>query len=542
MYAEVTPSYRVKMKLTLTYTIPIIIMSLIILLLTSPIIMSVALKAYSATENLTATPIKHLVVIFQENISFDHYFATYPYAKNPQDDEHVFHASPNTPTVNNLNSSGLLTTNTNEYQPFRFDRSQAITRDMNHDYTAEQNATNGGLMDKFVKYTSPKNCSDSDCFKQVMGYYDGNTVTALWNYAQHFAMSDNFFSTTFGPSLLGHLNLISGQTHNATIVNPKVHETNTNDGSRIINGTVIGNKDPALDDCSDSTHSVILMKGRNIGDLLNSKNITWGWFSEGFIPSVKTDDGKWHCSSSSGGVLLPLNNTNKNHDYYPLVEPFQYYNSTANIHHLSPKSVATIGQTDQANHQYNLSMFWEAADNANLPSASFIKSATSEQGHPAISDPLREQTFLVNTLNHLQEIPQWNSTAVIITYDDSDGWYDHVMPPIVSQSNDPKHDGLVGPNGLCGHAPAGAYQDRCGYGPRLPLLVISHYAKVNYVDHGITDQSSVLRFIEDNWNLGRIGNQSFDAKAGSILNMFEFGTTDHHAPGLVLDNLTGLPK
>jgi phospholipase C len=155
---------------------------------------------------------------------------------------------------------------------------------MNHGYTAEQNATNGGLMDKFVKYTSPRFCNEPDRFKQVMGYYDGNTVTALWKYAQHFAMSDNFFSTTFGPSLLGHLNLISGQTHNATIVNPKGNETNTSDGSRIIDGTVIANKDPAFDDYSNSAFSVILMQGRNIGDLLNSKNITWEWFSEGFIP------------------------------------------------------------------------------------------------------------------------------------------------------------------------------------------------------------------------------------------------------------------
>ena len=87
------------------------------------------------------------------------------------------------------------------------------------------------------------------------------------------------------------------------------------------------------------------------------------------------------------------------------------------------------------------------------------------------------------------------------------------MPPIVSQSNDPKYDRLLGENGLCGQAPAGAYQDRCGYGPRLTFLVISPYAKVNYVDHQIIDQTSIIRFIEDNWNLGRIGNQSFDVKA-----------------------------
>jgi phospholipase C len=125
--------------------------------------------------------------------------------------------------------------------------------------------------------------------------------------------------------------------------------------------------------------------------------------------------------------------------------------------------------------------------------------------------------------------------------EDSDGWYDHVMPPIVSQSNDHMYDGLLGENGLCGHAPAGAYQDRCGYGPRLPFLIISPYAKVNYVDHGITDQTSIIHFIEDNWNLGRIGNQSFDEKAGSIMNMFNL-TAGYHANKLVLNPLTGIGK
>lgn len=89
--------------------------------------------------------------------------------------------------------------------------------------------------------------------------------------------------------------------------------------------------------------------------------------------------------------------------------------------------------------------------------------------------------------------------AIIITYDDSDGWYDHVMSPIVNQSNT-DDDALTG-NGNCGIAANGAYQGRCGYGPRLPLLIISPFAKENFVDHSITDQSSILRFIDDNWNL-----------------------------------------
>lgn len=133
--------------------------------------------------------------------------------------------------------------------------------------------------------------------------------------------------------------------------------------------------------------------------------------------------------------------------------------------------------------------------------------------------------------------PRSSIPAVFITYDDSGGQYDHVMPPIVSQSNT-SADYLTGP-GSCGVAPSGTYQGRCGYGPRLPLLVISPWAKVNFVDHGVTDQTSILRFIEDNWNLGRIGDQSFDEKAGSLLNLFDFGGTG--ATKLFLNPATGEP-
>ena len=127
--------------------------------------------------------------------------------------------------------------------------------------------------------------------------------------------------------------------------------------------------------------------------------------------------------------------------------------------------------------------------------------------------------------------------AILITWDDSDGWYDHVMPPIVNQSSDPDHDALLGP-GLCGTAAPGAYQDRCGYGPRIPFLVLSPFAKRNFVDHSLEDMTSIIRFIEDNWSLGQIGDQSFDAEAGSILNAFDFGHPVA-TPPLILDPNTG---
>ncbi|MFL6399892.1 MAG: phospholipase C [Nitrososphaeraceae archaeon] len=491
----------------------------------------------STTNPPTATPIKHLVVIYQENVAFDHYFATYPKAAN-LDGEPRFSSSPNIPSINGLTTAGLLTNNTNLANPFRLDRSQATLISLcnpDHDYTALQKSFNGGLMDKFVENSglrSQKNCDP----KLVMGYFDGNTVTALWSYAQHYAMSDNFYSSNIGPSFPGHLNLVSGQTHGAT-------PTNITDN--VVNGTVIGDIPSVYDDCSVGT-KIISMSGKNIGDLMNEKGISWGWFQGGFKPSGTSADNKAVCGTAH------MNIAGKNvTDYVVHHEPFQYYKSTANPHHLPPTSAAMVGKTDQTNHQYDLSDFWNAANVGNIPAISFLKASQYQTGHPKYSDPIDEQTFLVNTINRLETLPQWNSTAIIIAYDDSGGWYDHVMPPIISQSNDPKYDSLVGSTGLCGHAPSEQiYQDRCGYGARLPMLVLSPYAKVNYVDHSITDQSSILRFIEDNWHLGRIGNQSFDAKAGSIMNMFDFSSSnsgyrakDNHlflnpASGLEIQNAT----
>jgi phospholipase C len=489
----------------------------------------------STTNPPTATPIKHLVVIYQENVAFDHYFATYPKAANP-DPLYSFHASPNTPSINGLTTAGLLTNNTNLANPFRLDRSQAALISLcnpDHDYTALQKSFNGGLMDKFVENSglqSQKNCAP----KLVMGYFDGNTITALWRYAQHYAMSDNFYSSNIGPSFPGHLNLISGQTHGAT-------PTNITDN--VVNGTVIGDIPSVYDDCSKGKKTLISMSGKNIGDLLNEKGISWGWFQGGFKPSGTSADNKPVCGYAH------MNIAGKNvTDYVVHHEPFQYYKSTANPHHLPPTSAAMVGKTDQANHQYDLSDFWNAWRIGNLPAVSFLKAPQYQTGHPGYSDPIADQRFLESVIDsRLQNSPQWRdgSTAIIIAYDDSGGWYDHVMPPIISQSNDPKYDSLVGSTGLCGHAPSEQiYQDRCGYGARLPMLVLSPYAKVNYVDHSITDQSSILRFIEDNWHLGRIGNQSFDAKAGSIMNMFDFSRAkDNHvflnpASGLEIQNAT----
>jgi phospholipase C len=459
----------------------------------------------------TTTPIKHIVVIFQENRSFDQYFATYPQAANLPG-EPPFHAMPGTPSVNGLTTAGLLSNNPNGANPQRLSPAEAIVCSDSHDYTDEQNAFDHGLMDMFPEHTATTPCPLS----QVVDYFDGNTVTALWNYAQHFAMTDTSFNTTFGPSAPGAVNLISGQTHGV------VNSVGNISGDVVMN-TLIGDADPYYDDCGSPDQ--VALGGKNIGDLLNAQGVTWGWFEGGFSDCSQTH------TTTNGGVR---------NDYIPHHQPFMYYASTANPHHLPPTSVAMIGhQGDQANHQYDIPNFWQAAIAGNMPAVSFIKAPAYEDGNAGYSNPLLEQQFVVDLINRLEALPTWSSTAVVIAWDDSGGWYDHVMSPIVNQSQTAR-DALTGP-GLCGSNPAmasGGYQARCGYGTRLPMLVVSPWSKQNYVAHNITDQTSIIRFIEDNWQTGRIGDSSFDGIAGDIQPMFDFKKHDLNPP-LVLSTTTG---
>ncbi|GCB53169.1 phospholipase C precursor [Streptomyces sp. NL15-2K] len=487
----------------------------------------------------TATPIKHVVVIYDENVSFDHYFATYPQAANT--DGTKFEAAARTPKADDLLTAGLLTKNPNLYAPKRLSGSQAMTCDQNHSYGPEQYAADGGKADKYVENTEVSKCSG--LFGEpglVMDYYDGNTVTGLWNYAQHYALNDRSFSSVYGPSTPGALNLISGQTHGVVSVDPASgtedpKQTQAPDSYTVLSpdaqgvGTVINDPDPAFDDCSDKDHTatnaLAAMRGKNIGDLLNAKGVTWGWFQGGFRPSTPWD-GEQGSYAKCGGATHTNVGGAAVEDYSPHHSPFQYYKSTSNPHHLASKSIAEIGHNGRANHNYDLTDFDAALTAGNLPAVSFLKAAEYQDGHAGYSDPVDEQHFLVKEINALQQSPEWKSTAVVVAYDDSDGWYDHVTSKVLNGSKDStlgsNGKALDSPDCQSGPAAAGGYADRCGPGTRQPLLVISPYIKVNTVDHTATEQASITRFIEDNWHTGRVGDASFDQRAGTLTNMLDF--------------------
>lgn len=511
------------------------------------------------SEARTATPIKHLVVIFNENRSFDHYFATYPKATNPSG-EPVFKAARNTPAVNNLaaNAYVLLSHNANSINPknvdaqgnfigtnpFRLDRTQANTASQNHSYTPEQEAYDNGAADLFPKYTGKGTSGGSGAFGtagQVMGYFDGNTVTGMWNYAQNFAMSDNAYTDSYGPSTPGAINVISGQTNG--VKNIVGSSSSVNDGQGGL--TLIGDTDPAYDVCSSTTSAAILT-GKNIGDLLNAEGLTWGSFMGGFSLQATNANGTTGCKRSTNSAIVGGNIT----DYVPHHAWFQYYVSTANPTHARPASIEAVGYTkhdgkvDPANHGYDLQDFYDAVKAGNYPSVSYIKMSAYQDGHAGNSDPLDEQAGNVALINFLQKQPDWENTAVIITYDDSDGWYDHAYATPTQASRDATADQVNGA-GKCG---AGTQPDgvngkpvngRCGPGTRVPFIVISPFAKQNYVSHERISQASVVRFIEDNWLDGRrLGGGSLDASTGSIKDMFDFGH-GHRNAALFLDPSTG---
>jgi phospholipase C len=599
------------------------------------------------------TPIRHVIEIFQENVSFDHYFGTYPNATNA--DGQTFHGLSHTPAVDGLppatsptlppalrHSANLLTTNPNVALPLRLDSNATglagdaggqLTCDQDHNYSDEQQSFDSGAMDRFVQSVGTgggKTPFGTPCdAKTVMDYYDGNTVTGLWNYAQHYAMGDNSYGDTFGPSSPGAIALAAGNTGNVDVA----HEANspsvatslkpnadlTEDG----NGgfSLTGDAQPYWDDCS--TRDAVALKGKNIGDELNEAGLSWGWFEGGFRPSIgyqaaleavgkagqptktfeadefknagfqaqvphSANQGICDAVSPVGEALGGSGQWGYKDDYIAHHEPFQYYASTANPHHLTLPvnshgrdtlaGLATIGadtqsyvggepQFDTPNHNYDTSDFdqlmgaisdHELPPSA-LPAVSFLKAPGFEDGHAAYSDPADEQEFVVHTIDEVMSSPDWRSTAIVINYDDSDGWYDHANPGVVNPSLSPADNltntALTLPtSGQCGPkpqavAPLGGQQGRCGFGPRLPFLVISPFARQNYVDHDLSDQSSTINFVEYNWGLPGIAG-SFDqalAKTDKaehvpfdLAGMFDFGEHGSN-PALPLSPLTGQP-
>jgi phospholipase C len=192
-----------------------------------------------------------------------------------------------------------------------------------------------------------------------------------------------------------------------------------------------------------------------------------------------------------------------------------------------------------------------------LPAVSFLKAPGYQDGHAAYSDPADEQAFVVREINALEKSPDWSSTAVVVAYDDSDGWYDHVYSGVTNPSAsvaDNLTNSILKPtantSGLCGtetpsFQPLAGEQGRCGFGPRQPFVVVSPCAKNGAVDHNLSDLASVPNFIEYNWHLPAIAGSFDQSLAGTdasehaafdLAGLFDFKCKTEAVP---LDPVTG---
>jgi phospholipase C len=467
----------------------------------------VALAALSATgasanqgdDQGTHSPIKHTIILYQENISFDHYFGTYGHGTN---------GIPAGATLTHTNGTSTW----GPYSPTRLSgQTQGATCDVDHGYSDMVKMADHGAMDQYLQFgndkTEPNPSTPTTCPQFETVTPPGQNLTALanayyvgtagdptaplqdyWRLASQYTIADNFFQGVYGPSTPGAEWLVAA-------TNNTVHDPNPNG-----------------DVCNDYPAGIAQKDIPNLGQEASAAGVSWAWFQGGF--------GSCAGSTSSG--------------YSPHHDPFQYFTSTADLDH----SHAFDPKLDypQANlHQRDLSVLDAAlagqplsgqAEVPTLPAISWVKAPESGDGHPGYSGPNQDNAFLADLVARLQASPYWKDTALFVAFDETGGWWDHVSPPDLGGHFATWVNGS--PNlGGCQYAGDGLPCGEAGLGPRMPALVISPFARAGYVDHDQLDTSSLVRWVE--WNhrlpaLGVWGNR--DRNAGNLVNAFTFGIDD----------------
>jgi phospholipase C len=405
--------------------------------------------------------IQHIIFIVQENHSFDNYFGTYPGANgyppglavpiNPAQKNsgsvapyHLDVTQPIwivgdelPPGVSDPDDLGTVSDNGSQ-SPFPF-YNESLAGDLNHSWQVAHAAYDNGKMDGFVA---------AEKSMLTMGYYDRNDIPYYWDYADHFVLDDNFFSSLMGPSFPNHLYIASGANGPVTNVNPYF----------ISQGGIVNNPPP------DFRWSTLSLSWSTLAQELSDANMPWVWY-----------DGKVNPITPDIWNVLPL---------------FTYFQTHP----------AQLKQ-----HVKNTEFFVSDIQDGSLPAVAWIipgawrpptwpaacsSSATSEHP-PARSDCGMD--YVAYLVNQVMQSKFWQSTAIVITWDDYGGFYDHVPPPQI---------------------------DAYGEGFRVPTLVVSPWAKQHFIDHTEYEFASLLRLAEVNFNLPTLGTR--DVKSNDMMNSFDF--------------------
>ena len=435
--------------------------------------------------------INHLVVIYDENRSFDNLYGGF------EDANGLSEASATSKTQIDVTTGQPYTGCLPQTDPNLvgkciangpFDITKYIpadkrTSDLVHRFYQEQVQIDGGKMDKFVAVSDAKGLA--------MGYYP-TAQLPMAKEAANYVLSDNFFHGAFGGSFLNHQWLVCACT---PVFANAVRDGGTHDLHSVLGANGVPTKDAQLTTVSTGDYAVNtiqpfnqpyapgtpdwkrlpMLHNANIGDELSAKNISWAWYS-----------GAWNAAVA--GTLTPAMNFQWHH------QPFNYYANYA------------PGTTARAQHLKDETDFIAAAKAGKLPTVSFVKPMGPDNEHPGYTDLITGEKHLIDLIQDVRNGPNWKDTAIVITYDENGGFWDHVAPP-----SEPKHS------------------DKWGPGSRVPTIIISPLAKKHYVDHTLYDTTSILATIERRWNLEPLGSR--DAQAFDLRRAFTLGDAEGNGEG-----------
>jgi phospholipase C len=417
----------------------------------------------------------HVIVIYQENWSFDSLYGHFPGANG------IDNASPESLTQVDKTGAPLasapaplngkdadphfsalsLADALKPYDLHRYISPEARTGDIIHRYYTQQLQIDGGKMDKFVTW--------SDNGGLVMSFIDATNLPE-GRLAQQYTLCDNFFHGAFGGSFLNHIFLVSAAAPvfpNAPagmIATPPdasgqgvADKVVTLDGYAVNTAFTVNQPHPAGADPATLVPNQTIP---TIGDRLSEKHLAWAWYSGGWNDAL-------------AGHADPL------FQYHH--QPFAFFKNFAD------------GTEAKKIHLKDEKDFLAAVDAGTLPAVSFVKPLGPDNEHPGYAALLSGQAHVAALVNRIRSSAAWKDTVIIITYDENGGRWDHVAPPVV---------------------------DKWGPGTRVPTIVISPFSRKGYIDHTQYDTTSILKLIEERWDLAPLNAR--DADAGDLVNALEF--------------------
>ncbi len=404
-----------------------------------------------------AQKIKHVIVIMQENRSFDHYFGTYPGAEG-------------IPMRNGVPTVCAPDPSTNQcVKPFH------DANDLNHGGPhGAPNAVadvDGGKMDGFVAQAQDGRnkctnhfhpaCTGGDHQFDSMGWHDAREIPNYWAYAQNFVLQDRMFQPNASWSLPEHLFLVSEWSARCARAQDPMSCV-----SELTAPGVSGGGAPAAR--GGKTAQTRDYPWTDLTFLLHKHHVSWKYYvADGTAPDCE-DPTVMDC------------------------QPTHQRTGTPSIWNPLP-AFDTVRQDNELDNIQDLDHFLADAKNGTLPQVAWIAPTGEVSEHPPglVS---AGQAYVTSLINAIMQGPNWDSSAIFLTWDDWGGFYDHVVPPKVDEN---------------------------GYGLRVPGLVISPYAKRGFVDHQILSHDAYAKFIEDLFLNGERLDPRTDGRADSRPNVRE---------------------